>query len=463
MRMAWSVLSVGCCVLGTACAPNTQYPTPDIPRTSPLWGAALFLDSAIAKHAAPGAVIAVSSHGHRWYYGTGRLGQDDPTRPDSLTLYDMASVTKVIVMTTLAIDAVREGKLELDAPIQRYVPAFQGPHKDSVTVRHLLTHSAGLPAWRALYLQADSRATAMALADTTPLDTLPGVRMVYSDLGIIVMTQALEGIYGKRLDSLFQERVAGPFGMPSSGYLPVVPEGADAASSSSHGGGSAGPAASVPTRGRIAPTELDTAWRKRMLVGEEHDENAFRLDGVSGHAGLFSNGVDLLTFGEVFLRTWHVDTIVQEFARRQGIVPGSSRALGWDTAVPTGTSGHLIDSTSVGHTGFTGPSIWMDPTRDLVIVVLANRVHPTRANGLWSSMSVRGGVADRVVEGLEHPQVGKEEHDRRVGNAVGVGLIGAVVGGAVGGDEPFGFSAPLPFAAVFAVVGALGGWSGSGN
>jgi beta-N-acetylhexosaminidase len=362
-----------------ACAGNPHVVgAPTLTPRDPLWGAALFLDSAIARHAAPGAVIAVSSHGHRYYYGTGRLGQDDPTRPDSLTLYDMASVTKVIVMTTLAIDAVREGKLELDAPIQRYVPAFAGPHKDSVTVRHLLTHSAGLPAWRPLYQLTDSRAAAMALADTTPLDTLPALRMVYSDLGIIVMTQALEGLYGKRLDSLFAERVASPFGMTRSGFLP-----------------------SGPTRGRIAPTELDTAWRKRMLVGEVHDENAWRLDGVSGHAGLFSDAVDLLQFGEVFLRTWKVDSTVQEFARRQGVVPGSSRALGWDTAVPTGTSGHLFDSTSVGHTGFTGPSIWMDPTRELVVVVLANRVHPTRANAKWGELSVRGGVADRVVEGLE--------------------------------------------------------------
>lgn len=439
MRRACWVLSVGCAAWTAGCAPNTQYPTPDIPRTSPIWDAAYFLDSAIAKHAAPGAVIAVSSHGHRWYYGTGRLGQDDATRPDSLTLYDMASVTKVIVMTTLAIDAVREGKLELDAPVQRYVPAFQGAHKDSVTVRHLLTHSAGLPAWRALYLQAESRAAAMALADTTPLDTLPGVRMVYSDLGIIVMTQALEGIYGKRLDSLFAERVSGPFGMTSSGYLPQG-----------------------PTHGRIAPTELDTAWRKRMLVGEVHDENAYRLDGVSGHAGLFSNAVDLLQFGEIFLRTWGVDSVVKEFARRQGVVPGSSRALGWDTAVPTGTSGHLIDATSIGHTGFTGPSIWMDPTRELVIVVLANRVHPTRANAKWGELSVRGGVADRVVRGLEQPSPQTIEHDRRVGNAVGFALIGGVLGATVGTDADGDPGPRYLLGAAFAVMGALGGWLGGG-
>ena len=369
---------IGLLLLLAGCASGIHYSAPDIPRTSPLWSAAYFLDSALAQGAAPGAVIAVSSHGQRWYYGAGHLGLEDRTRPDSLTLYDMASVTKVIVMTTLAMNAVRDGKLDLDAPIQRYVPAFQGAHKDSVTVRQLLTHTTGLPAWRALYLQADSRATAMALADTTPLDTLPGARMVYSDLGIIVMTQALERIYNERIDSLFTEQIALPFGMTSAGYLPKG-----------------------PTQGRIAPTELDTAWRKRMLVGEVHDENAWRLDGVSGHAGLFADAVDLLQFGEVFLRTWKVDSVVQEFTRRQEIVPGSSRALGWDTPSPNGTAGHLLAPTSVGHTGFTGPSIWMDPTRDLVIVVLGNRVHPTRANAKWGELSVRGGVADRVVAALE--------------------------------------------------------------
>jgi CubicO group peptidase (beta-lactamase class C family) len=369
-------------VLG-ACAPNrpstgaepsTQNPAPRTPLSS----AAAFLDSAIALGAAPGAVIGVSHRGQRFYYGTGRLGEDDPARPDSATIYDLASITKVVAMTTLAIDAVREGRLELDAPIQRYVPAFTGPHKDSVTVRHLLTHSAGLPAWRPLYQLATSRAEAAMLADTTPLDTLPGIRMVYSDLGIIVMTQALEGIYGMRIDSLFAERIATPWAMGSAGYHP-------------HCG----------CRGRVAPTELDTAWRKRMLVGEVHDENAARLDGASGHAGLFGSAVDLVTFGEVLLRTWRVDSTVREFTRRQEVVPGSSRALGWDTPTENGTAGRFLSPRSFGHTGFTGPSIWIDPTRELVIVVLSNRVHPTRANGKWGELSVRGGVADRVVAGLE--------------------------------------------------------------
>ena len=389
-------------LLLAACAGNPPLAgAPQLAPQDPLYAAARFLDSAIARGAAPGAEIGVSWHGRRWYYGTGRLGQDDPTRPDSLTEYDLASMTKVVALTTLAMQAVSEGRLDLDAPIQRYVPAFQGAHKDAVTLRHLLTHSAGLPAWRPLYLGADSRAAAFALADTTPLDTLPGARMVYSDLGIIVMTQALEGVYGHRLDTLFAERVAAPLGLTDTRYLP--PE---------------------TWRARTAPTELDTAWRRRMLRGEVHDENASRLDGVSGHAGLFSDARDLLAFGEWLLAARREalagcpapsargagdcpaeplapPSALPQFLRRQEVVPGSSRALGWDTPTPGGSGGSLLSPESVGHTGFTGTSIWIDPTRDLVIVVLSNRVHPTRENQLWLRLGVRGGVADRVVRALE--------------------------------------------------------------
>lgn len=382
MKGACWVLSVACCVVPSSCTPNTQ---PAIPNThhvanyayeavgTPLASAAAFLDSVINLGAAPGAVIGVSSHGRRWFYGTGRLGEEDPARPDSLTLYDMASVTKVTALTTLAMYAVREGTLDLEAPLQRYVPAFQGSNKDRVTVRHILTHSSGMPAWRPLYQQADSRESAMALADTTPLDTLPGVRMVYSDLGIIILTQAIEGLYGQRIDELFAARVTGPLGLTSTSYLPRGER-----------------------RGRIAPTELDTAWRRRMLVGEVHDENAARLDGVSGHAGLFSDALDMVRFGEFLL-----GNALPEFRRRQEVVPGSSRALGWDTPSPNSSAGMRLSPESFGHTGFTGTSIWIDPTRELVIVVLSNRVHPSRTNGKWGELSVRGGVADRVVEGLE--------------------------------------------------------------
>jgi len=346
-----------------------------------------FLDSAIADTAAPGAVLGVSLNGVHRYYSAGHLGIDHPARPDSSTVYDLASLSKVIGLTTVAMMAVDEHRLELDAPIQRYVPAFQGPGKDRVTVRHLLTHSSGLPAWRALYREAADRAGAMALADTTPLDTVPGVRMVYSDLGAIVLTQAIEHIYGTRIDSLLERKVFGPLGLTSTRYLP--------------------PAGWLP---RIAPTENDP-WRGRILLGEVHDENASRLDGVSGHAGLFSDARDLLAFADWLLRGLDVPIAtplpagapepphsLRTFIRRQQLPSGSSRALGWDTPSGMSSAGTLLDSTSIGHTGFTGTSIWMDPTRGLAIVLLSNRVHPTRNNAKWGP--VRRGLADRVVESL---------------------------------------------------------------
>ncbi|HET8649635.1 MAG TPA: serine hydrolase domain-containing protein [Gemmatimonadales bacterium] len=345
-----------------------------------------YLDSAVDHGAAPGAVVGVSWKGERFYYGTGRLGLKDDTRPDSTTVYDLASLTKVIGLTTISMIAVDEGKLDLDAPVQQYLPEFRGAHKSEVTIRHLLTHSSGLPAWRPLYTETTTREAALALADTTPLDTLPGTRFVYSDLGAIVMGQVIERIYGERLDTLLHDRVFGPLGMTSTRYLP--------------------PASWLP---RIAPTEHDP-WRGRTLRGEVHDENAARLGGVSAHAGLFSDAVDLLTFGE-----WELSALdppahpvkyaiappksLPMFVKRQNIPPGSSRALGWDTPSGHSSGGSLIDPHAYGHTGFTGTSIWTDPSRQLVIVLLSNRVHPTRQNTHWGP--VRAGVADRVIEATE--------------------------------------------------------------
>src|SRR5439155_1122789 len=210
------------------------------------------------------------------------------------------------------------------APVQRYVPEFRGDGKEAVTIRHLLTHSSGLPAWRPLYQEADSRATAPWVVNTTPLATPPGRAYVYSDLGAMVLTEVVERITGEPLDRFLERRVFRPLGMPATRYLP--PE---------------------RWRERIAPTENDTSFRHRMLRGEVHDENAGRLGGVSGHAGL------------------------------------SPRAF--------------------GHTGFTGTSLWMDPQKDLFIILLTNRVHPTRAN--TAILRVRPRVADLVVGALTHPEL----------------------------------------------------------
>jgi CubicO group peptidase (beta-lactamase class C family) len=353
---------------------------------SALAEATAYLDSAIADGAAPGAVLAVSVGGRHLYHATGVLGAGMPSTPDSSSVYDLASLTKVIGLTTAAMIAVDAGRLDLDARAVQFVPAFTGGGRDSVTIRQLLTHTSGLPAFRLLYRETGDPAAALALADTTALDTLPGARFVYSDLGAIVLTQAVQAALGERLDSLLARRVFEPLGMRDTRFHP--------------------PPEWLP---RIAPTEQDP-WRDRMIHGEVHDENASRLGGVSGHAGLFGSARDLLVFGDwlLALRAGRdslpvaIDpAIVRLFTTRQNLPPGSSRALGWDTPSDQSSAGTLLSASSFGHTGFTGTSIWLDPDRDLVIVLLSNRVHPTRENGRWGP--VRRNVADRVVRGLESP------------------------------------------------------------
>jgi CubicO group peptidase (beta-lactamase class C family) len=378
-----ALLASGACQRATIVPPKPLCPTVPcaLDPLTPL------LDSAVAAGAAPGAVVAVSYRGARFLYGTGHIALDDPTRPDGRTVYDMASLTKVIVTTTLTMMAIQEGRIDLDAPVQRYLPEFRGPGKERVTVRHLLTHSSGLRADRPLWRETPNADSALRLVNATALDTVPGARTVYSDLGAIVLGELVERVLGGRLDRLARSRIFRPIGMGSSRFRP--------------------PESWLP---RIAPTEYDTAWRKRIVRGEVHDEKAAWLGGVAGHAGLFSSAEDLLGFGEWLLgrvagrpaggKLPAVSSqVAQEFTRRQNLVLGSSRALGWDTPSSGSSAGTRLDPSSFGHTGFTGTSIWIDPTRELVIVLLTNRVHPTRNNPRVGPLRVA--IANRVVELLE--------------------------------------------------------------
>ena len=356
--------------LALACAPSPPAPGPaPAPTTA---GLAALLDSAVDAGAAPGAVLGLSIHGKRWFHGTGRLGLDDAARPDEHTVYDLASLTKVVALTPSALHEVEAGTLDLDAPVQRYVPEFTGPGKDRVTVRHLLTHSSGLPAWRELFREAPTRDSALALVFATPLDTLPGAREVYSDLGAILAGVVVERVAGTRLSALANQQVFRPLGMRDTRYVP--PESWQA---------------------RIAPTENDP-WRGRILRGEVHDENAARLEGITGHAGLFGSAADLVRYGEWWLEAWATDSLARAFATRQALVPGSSRAVGWDTPSNRSSAGSRLSNWSFGHTGFTGTSIWVDPSRRLVVVLLTNRVHPTRENA--RVIPLRRAVADAAAE-----------------------------------------------------------------
>jgi CubicO group peptidase (beta-lactamase class C family) len=266
-----------------------------------------------------------------------------------------------------------------------YLPDFArgtGPKRD-VTVRDLLLHDSGLPAHRRLWEETVVREGAILRAITSDLNRAPGEQMVYSDLGAITLTTILEKLYQQRFDQLFAEKVSRPLGMTRTRFLP--PRG---------------------WRGEIAPTEQDP-WRGRMLLGEVHDENAGRLGGVSGHAGLFSTADDVLRFTEWAMAGAlgeRVDGVLQppgqfaEWTVTQNHPAGSSRALGWDTPSGRSSAGTIMSPRSFGHTGYTGTSIWVDPPRRTIIILLTNRVHPTRVTPQFTP--VRPLVADAVMRAL---------------------------------------------------------------
>lgn len=355
-----------------------------------------YLEESVARKAFPGAVVAVGRHDTVLYlHAFGRLDYEHGRPVTTRTVYDVASLTKVVGLTTAMMQLVEEGKVGLDTPAVRYVPAF---HDSTVTVRQLLTHSSGLPAWKPLWQRVHAREDMFALVDAEPLEQPPGTKMAYSDLGAMVMTQIVEHVSGERLDRYLQIHLFRPLGMRDTRYLPPA-----------------------SWRSRIAPTEMDTAYRHRLIRGEVHDENAASMGGISGHAGLFSTAPDLARFAQLMMRTLRGESSSRRARARtrRGVVevhmPGgfvdsttvalftqvqnpsfSSRALGWDTPSEGSSAGTRLSAHAFGHTGFTGTSIWVDPGQDLFVILLTNRVHPTRHNELIRE--VRPRVADLAVE-----------------------------------------------------------------
>jgi len=342
------------------------------------------LDKALRDSAFPGAYAVVGNHlGVLAAYGVGRLDWAPSPPPDENTLWDLASLTKVVGTTTAVMQLVETGVIALDAPVRHYLPEWSGPGKGRVTVRHLLTHSSGLPAWRGLREQATNPAEALALVYATPLDTAPGVRMVYSDLGVIILGRVVERASGERLDLYLERRVFAALAMRSTGFRP-----------------------DSMLRDRIAPTEYDSV-RGRLVHGEVHDENAYLLGGVSAHAGLFSTAHDLTRFARMYLNGGELDGVrilapatIAEFTRVQD-ARLSNRALGWETPTGGNSAGHRMSGRSFGHTGFTGTSLWIDPARDAFVLLLSNRVNPSRENR--RIVAVRVLLADAVMAALGGP------------------------------------------------------------
>lgn len=275
------------------------------------------------------------------------------------TVFDLASLTKVLAGATLALRLVEDGKLDVDSRVADTLPAFDAPDRRDVRVRDLLEHSSGLPAHRPYYQHLHGReAFARAIADE-PLAYPPRTQSVYSDLGFILLGFVLEHAGGAPIDAQFNRWQREALGSePRLSFGPVPPSG-------------------------VAPTEQDP-WRGRLLCGEVHDENAAALDGVAAHAGLFGSAAAVgaaARWWMTLLAGQPAHGISPDTARRfvaRSRVPGSSRALGWDTMLPTSSCGEHLSPQAVGHTGFTGTSLWIDPVRDLYVVLLTNRVHPTR-------------------------------------------------------------------------------------
>jgi beta-glucosidase-like glycosyl hydrolase/CubicO group peptidase (beta-lactamase class C family) len=336
-----------------------------------------------AERAYPGAVLAVGRRGRlALLQAFGRLSYEPDAPPAATdTLYDLASLTKVVVTTTMAMILVDEERIDIAKPVSAFVPRFRGGAKDRVTVFHLLTHSAGFEAVLPLYRELRGKPAFVERVVELPLDYEPGSKSVYSDLGEILLGEVLERAAGESLDAFARRRILEPLGMQDTGFTPDR--------------------ALLP---RIAPTENDP-WRGQLLRGEVHDENAYAMGGVAAHAGLFGTAPDLARFAQMLLNGGVYDhrrvvsrAAIESFTRRAGL-PGSSRALGWDTPSPGSSAGTLLSERSFGHTGFTGTSMWIDPERELFVILLTNRVHPTRDNDLLPRV-VRAAVADAVIRAL---------------------------------------------------------------
>jgi serine-type D-Ala-D-Ala carboxypeptidase len=334
------------------------------------------VEAEVERGGFPGAALAIGRFDQVVVErGVGRLGwsrYEEAVDPE-LSVYDLASLTKVVATTTAVMLLVEDGLMQLDAPLHRYVPEFVGAGKERVTIRHLLTHTSGLPA--GANISAPTPAEALARAFAVPLRHAPGERAVYSDIGFIVLWAAAERAAEEPLFRLLDRRVFGPIGMFSTTFVPG------------------------PLCGRCAPTARRADGSE--IRGRVHDPTAFRLGGVAGHAGLFSTVHDMARFAAMIASGGELDGVrvlqeqtIREFGRRQH--GAGTRALGWDTPNRdgTGAAGMQISPRAFGHTGFTGTSLWIDPDRGTWTVLLSNRTfEPRGANRI---QTVRRSVHDWV-------------------------------------------------------------------
>ena len=375
---------VFCTFAGMAVSPREADPARVAMNADSLAALDAAILAALADSAASGAALAVVRRGRLVRLrGYGRLDWDPNAPPATpASIFDLASLTKVVGTTTAAIVLAQRGALALDDPVVRHLPWWDAgdPAKSRATVRHLLLHQGGLPPFRRFYLEIAGRDAYQDAIGALPLDAPPGGPAVYSDIGLMTVGFVVEQLSGQSLDDFLKAEAWGPLGMADTGFNPP-PSSWD----------------------RIAATEIDSAYRGYHVHGEVHDENAHAVGGVAGHAGLFSSARDLAVFVQTMLDRGVAGPCradgdsaapchrprfspvalfgpgwVERITRRRS--PESSRALGWDTPSARSSAGEWFSARSFGHTGYTGTSIWIDPVLDLGVALLTNRVNPTRDN-----------------------------------------------------------------------------------
>jgi CubicO group peptidase (beta-lactamase class C family) len=343
------------------------------------------LDAAVDQGLFPGAVLFVRLRGrlvHHRAYGQAAL---HPFRAAATldTIYDLASLTKPLATATAVLCLVADGRMHVNDVVEARLEELRGTEVGGSTIAHLLSHSSGLPWWRPYYQRiaekdrtapgflGSERAKAWVLTELgcEKLESPPGARSVYSDLGFMLLGMIVERLTGQTAPAYCLERIYTP-----AGATPLYYYRRDGS-----------PSWGMVSREAVAPTEQDP-WRGRLLHGEVHDENAYALGGIAGHSGLFGTAQAVAAVAGAWHRAYHGRSsplppdLVRQFVTRRQQIPGTSWALGWDTPSTPSSSGSKFSPRSFGHLGFTGTSLWIDPERELEVVLLTNRVHPTREN-----------------------------------------------------------------------------------
>ncbi|HUQ18129.1 MAG TPA: serine hydrolase [Gemmatimonadaceae bacterium] len=392
-----SAIAITIAAVASACASGTgSVPQPHLTPVNKVQTASpsevgmdlrlgMILDSimkvGLAEHAAPGATLAVGRFGrlvHLKAYG--RLDTAASSAAvDVNTMYDMASLTKVVATTTAAMMLEEQGLLDLDRTVASYLPGFNAPDKATITMRMVVEHRGGMEAFAALFKTFKGRDQYLEQINSRPLKFVPNTQMVYSDWDMILTGLVIEKLTGMTLDRFVAEKIFQPLGMMRTMFTP-----------------------DASLKPNIAPTEV-VAERGGLVWGSVHDENANAIGGVAGHAGLFSTAPDAAVFVQMLLNGGEyngVRLLKPETVARWTSVQrrGSSRALGWDTPSNQSSAGHYFSPRSFGHTGFTGTSIWADPTRELFVVLLTNRVNPTR--NTTRVFRLRRDIADAVQKSI---------------------------------------------------------------